>query len=45
MSAVILLPMAALAIYVWWLLMSLLFSFIFDGLPYGTQRSRINHDH
>lgn len=45
MSAVIFLLIAALAIYVWWFLMSLLFSFIFDGLPYGTQRSRMNHDH
>ena len=45
MSAIILLLIAALAIYVWWLLMSLLFSLIFDGLPYGTQHSRMNHDH
>lgn len=44
MSAIFLLPIAALAIFVWWLLMSLLFSFIFDGLPYSTQRSRMNHD-
>lgn len=44
MSTIFLLPIVALAIYVWWLLMSFLFSFIFDGMPYGTQRSRINHD-